>query len=114
LERFDDVVGVGSFVRDGNNQSEIVVQPIRCQIDDLISRYCRDHVVDQHVSKLYETKRKISILILLNYLAYYIKFSLNPIMLTILSDQFQTTGEQSFFFLNQELSVQSTVDFLYK
>jgi hypothetical protein len=103
--------------RDGNNQSEIVVQPIRCQIDDLILRYCRDHrdhVVDQQVSKLYETKSKISDFISLNYLAYYIKFSLNPLMLTMLCDQFQTTGEQSFFFLNQELSVQSTVDFLYK
>jgi hypothetical protein len=52
LERFDDGVDVSRFIRDGNNESKIVVKPIRCQVHHLIVLNCRHNIVDQQIALL--------------------------------------------------------------
>ncbi len=46
LKRFDDCVDVGRFIRDGNEKSEVVVNPRQGKIDNRIVLKCRDRIVN--------------------------------------------------------------------
>jgi hypothetical protein len=52
LKRFDDAVEVGRFSRHGNQETVVSVNPIRCQINNLIALNCRQHVVDNQIALL--------------------------------------------------------------
>ncbi len=52
LERFDDGVDVGRFIRDGDEESEMIVCPRHGEINDLIGLECRDRIVEQQIALL--------------------------------------------------------------
>jgi hypothetical protein len=52
LKWFDDGIDVCRFIRDGNEESEMIVNPWQCEIYDRIVLEARARIVDQQIGLL--------------------------------------------------------------